>query len=117
MVEGSLPYTPPTTYAKVDLARAKRIAYAFESSPNNPEDPEVKAAYPAMIQETIDQNEAILKTGWWSSSTTAPTPTYGNPPWTSVRRLLSRYMLRSLPGAIRYRAQRRSCGVSAWACR
>lgn len=56
-------YDPPTTYAKVDKERATKIANAYEEMKNDPEDPEVKAAYAAMAKETIDQYQAVLDTG------------------------------------------------------
>lgn len=63
MAKAGLPYTPPTTFARVDPARAKRIADAFDAMPHAPNDPDVKAAYAAMINETLAQWRAIKKTG------------------------------------------------------
>lgn len=51
------------TYQPVDEARAKRIADAFESMEHNPSDPEVQAAYRALIDETLAQFQAIKDTG------------------------------------------------------
>ena len=56
-------YNPPRTYAKVDTERAKRIADEYEKMAHNPNDPKVKESYDAMIKETLDQWEAIKKTG------------------------------------------------------
>jgi hypothetical protein len=56
-------YNPPLKYAKVDPARAKRIAAAFEAMEHNPDNPEVKASYNAMIDETLAQYQEIKKTG------------------------------------------------------
>lgn len=58
-----LPYQPLTKYVKVDEALAKRIADAYEAMPHDPQNTEVKAAYDAMINETVAQYEEILKTG------------------------------------------------------
>jgi hypothetical protein len=58
-----LDYRPPTAYAKVDAVRAKRIADAFEAMPHDPQDPTVKAAYQALIDETTAQHAAMLATG------------------------------------------------------
>lgn len=58
-----LPYTPPVLEARVDVARAKRIADAYEAMKHDPENPEVKAAYAAMILETQAQWEVIKATG------------------------------------------------------
>ena len=56
-------YDPPKTYAKVDAARATRIADEYDKMVHAPNDPRVKESYDAMIKETIDQWEAIKKTG------------------------------------------------------
>jgi len=53
----------PTTYVKVDPERAARIAAAYEKAEHSPQDPEVKAAYRAMIDETLAQYREVLKTG------------------------------------------------------
>ena len=58
-----IPYTPITEYVKVDPVFAARIADEFDKMEHNPSDPEVKAAYDAMIDETIAQYKEILKTG------------------------------------------------------
>ena len=71
-------YNPPKTFVKVDAARATRIADAFESMAHKPSDPKVKAAYRAMIQETLDQYQAILKTGLKVEFNDGSDP-YGNP--------------------------------------
>lgn len=56
-------YTPPTNYVKVDKERAARIANAYEEMQHNPSDPEVIAAYDAMIAETEAQYQAMLDAG------------------------------------------------------
>lgn len=53
----------PTTYAAVDEKRAERIAAAYEKMKHDPQNPEVKKAYAAMIDETLQQYRDILKTG------------------------------------------------------
>lgn len=53
----------PTAYARVDLDFAKRVAQAFEDMKHAPTDPQVKAAYAAMIQETIAQYQYVKATG------------------------------------------------------
>lgn len=72
------PYSPPRQYAKVDEARAKRIADAFEAMEHNPDDPLVKASYDAMIGETLAQWQAIKETGLVVDFITGDDP-YGNP--------------------------------------
>ena len=56
-------YNPPTTYQKVDPARAKRIADAYEAMPHAPSDPLVKASYDALLRETLAQYQAMKKAG------------------------------------------------------
>lgn len=63
MEDAGLEYSPPRQYVKVDKKQAKRIADAYERAEHNPKDPEVKAAYAALIKETVAQYEAILRTG------------------------------------------------------
>ena len=58
-----LPYNPPKTFKKVNPERAARIASAYEQMPHAPNDPKVKAAYGAMIRETLDQWNEIKNTG------------------------------------------------------
>lgn len=64
MQQAGLPYNPPTKYAKVDPARAKRIAAAYEAMPHNPDDPLTKASYAAMIRETMAQYQAARAAGF-----------------------------------------------------
>jgi methyl-accepting chemotaxis protein len=63
MARAGLPFRQVKDYVKVDVDRAKRIAAAYEAMPHAPNDPQVKAAYDAMIRETVAQYEAILETG------------------------------------------------------
>jgi len=49
---------------KLDEPRARRIAQAFEALESDPENPEVKEAYQAMINETIEQYNAIIEAGY-----------------------------------------------------
>lgn len=63
MKSAGLPYSPPTTYAKLDKDRAARIAQAFDAEKHTPDDPKVKASYDAMVKETIAQWSVIKQTG------------------------------------------------------
>jgi hypothetical protein len=64
MRDAGLPYNPPTKYAKVDAARAKRIADEYERMADDPDHPLVKAAYEAMIRETMAQYQAAKAAGF-----------------------------------------------------
>lgn len=78
MAARGLPYNPPHTYASVDVERARRIAQAYEQMEHNPQDPEVKAAYDAMIEETIAQYQAVVDSGLVVEFIKGEDP-YGNP--------------------------------------
>ncbi|RZO82970.1 MAG: hypothetical protein EVA65_15620 [Oceanococcus sp.] len=56
-------YNPPNEYARVEPARAARIADAYDAMEHAPQDPEVAAAYDAMIAETEAQYQAVLDSG------------------------------------------------------
>ncbi len=63
MARAGLQYTPPKTFARVDPDRARRIADEYDRMAHAPGNPEVRAAYDAMIAETVAQYRAILDTG------------------------------------------------------
>lgn len=63
MKSAGLDYHPPATYAKLNKERAKQIAQEFDKMADAPNDPKVKAAYRALIDETLAQYQAIKKTG------------------------------------------------------
>ena len=48
----------------LDTERAKRISDAFAAMKNDPDNPEVKAAYEALAKETLDQYQAFLDAGY-----------------------------------------------------
>lgn len=64
MASAGLPYNPPTKYAKVDPARAARIADAYAAMPHNPNDPLTKASYNALVRETLAQYGAAKAAGF-----------------------------------------------------
>jgi len=49
---------------KLDEARSKRISDTYDKQESNPNDPEVKESYAALIDETIAQYEDILADGY-----------------------------------------------------
>jgi len=61
---GQSKYTPIATYVPPNPTKGKEIARLFDEMEHNPQDPEVKAAYNALIEETLEQYEEILKTGF-----------------------------------------------------
>ncbi len=52
-----------STYHPVDPARGRAIAKEFEAMKHEPHDPKVKAAYDALIGETLDQFQQMKKAG------------------------------------------------------
>lgn len=63
MESTGLPFVPPRVFARVDVNRATRIAQAFEDMKHDPNNPDVKAAYQALADETLAQWQAIKATG------------------------------------------------------
>ena len=63
MSSKGLKYTPPTKHVIANPERATLIAEEFERMKHDPSNPEVAAAYDAMINETNDQFKYILETG------------------------------------------------------
>jgi hypothetical protein len=78
MEKAGLDYQELTTYAELDKDRARRIAREFERMEHAPGDPEVKASYDAMIDETLEQFQAVLDTGLQIRFIKGEDP-YGNP--------------------------------------
>lgn len=62
--KAGIEYTRAAEYVKVDEARAKRIAQAYEDMPHAPNDPEVRAAYRAMIEQTVAQYNTLIEHGF-----------------------------------------------------
>lgn len=58
-----LPFRQQAHYVKADPERGARIAQAYEQMAHDPENPEVKAAYRALIDETLAQYQAIKEMG------------------------------------------------------
>ena len=57
-------YTSVEKITKLDEGLSKRIARAYDELKDDPNNKEVKAAYEAMVKETIDQYDAIVKEGY-----------------------------------------------------
>jgi hypothetical protein len=58
-----LPYREHQAFVRADPERGARIAQAFSEMKHDPENPEVKQAYRAMIDETLQQFKLIDSTG------------------------------------------------------
>jgi hypothetical protein len=79
VADKGLVYSPQTKYATIDENRATRLAQAYEGMINNPNDPKVKKAYNAMIEETMAQYEALRKKGYKFDFMPESGDIYGNP--------------------------------------
>jgi hypothetical protein len=79
MADRGFIYTPQTKYAQVDPQRAVKLADAYEVMSNNPNDPKVKKAYKALIEETMAQYEALRKKGYKFDFMPESGDIYGNP--------------------------------------
>jgi hypothetical protein len=79
MADKGFIYTPQTKYAQVDPQRAAKLADAYEVMANNPNDPKVKKAYKALIEETMGQYEALRKKGYKFDFMPESGDIYGNP--------------------------------------
>lgn len=58
-----LPARTQSEHVTADPARGKRIADAYEAMKHDPQDPEVRAAYRAMIDETLAQYQLVKQLG------------------------------------------------------
>jgi hypothetical protein len=79
VADKGLVYSPQTKYATIDENRATRLAQAYQGMVNNPNDPKVKKAYNAMINETMAQYEALRKKGYKFDFMPESGDIYGNP--------------------------------------
>ena len=64
MLDKGLSTEPIQKILKLDEENSKRIAEEFDKMPATPNDPQTKASYQAMVNETLDQYEKILNKGY-----------------------------------------------------
>jgi len=76
--KSGITYEPLTEYAPINREVAKKIAIEYDLMEDMPDDPTVKAAYDAMIDETLAQYEEILNSGLTVQFIKGDDP-YGNP--------------------------------------
>jgi hypothetical protein len=84
IANAGLPHVVPADYAKLSIERGARIAAAFEAMKHDPENPAVKAAYKALVDETLAQWNEIRLTGLQVEFVDGEDPYAGNP-WGAVR--------------------------------
>ena len=63
MQKTGLEYKPPVEYKKIDPRFSRKVAQAYDEMKHDPHNPEVKEAYGAMIRETGDQYDEMIKSG------------------------------------------------------
>jgi hypothetical protein len=63
MKSAGLKYEPPRRFVTVDAAEATQVADAFDKMEHDPDNPKVKAAYAALVKETLAQWQVVKKTG------------------------------------------------------
>lgn len=77
-----------TSYASVDVARATRIAQAYDDMQNAPQDAKVQEAYQNLIKQTVAQYEALERAGykfWFIDIETDAGIEYASSPWNAMR--------------------------------
>lgn len=79
MRDAGMNYNPPEAYVPVDVNRARRIADEYERMPHDPNNPQVRAAYQALADETMAQYEAMRRTGLRTEFMPPSGDPYGNP--------------------------------------
>lgn len=62
-VKAGLPLRRQKSFVKADPERGARIAKAFEAMKHDPQNPDVKAAYKALIDETLAQYQMVKEMG------------------------------------------------------
>jgi len=77
--EAGLPYRQQASYHKIDPSFSKMLANSYARMIDEPNAPQVKAAYKAWADETIAQYKAMLKTGIEVEFFPDAIDTYGNP--------------------------------------
>ncbi len=77
--EAGLPYRQQASYHKLDPSFSKMLANSYARMIDEPNAPQVKAAYKAWADETIAQYKAMLKTGIKVEFFPDAIDTYGNP--------------------------------------
>lgn len=89
-------------YVKVDPARAKRIADAYEAMPHDPQNPRVKEAYQNLVQQTRAQYDALVDAGykfWFMDMERSDNQEYASTPWNAMRDLRANQQMGVFPTA------------------
>jgi len=82
-----IPYVRQEEYVKIDPAFSSRLAKAYAEMKHDPDDPKVKEAYTALVNQTKAQYEELVENGfsfWFFDSKNDP---YDDKPWRSIKDL------------------------------
>jgi Large polyvalent protein associated domain 38 len=85
-----IPFKRQSEYVKVDSARGKRLADAYEEMKHEPQNPAVKEAYQNLIKQTKEQYQALVDAGYkfWFVDLDKPSNLeYISSPWNAMRDL------------------------------
>jgi hypothetical protein len=85
-----IPFKRQSEYVKVDPARGKRLADAYEEMKHEPQNPAVKEAYQNLIKQTKEQYQALVDAGYkfWFVDLDKPSNLdYISSPWNAMRDL------------------------------
>lgn len=74
-------------FVEVDPERATRIAEAYEAMEHAPQDPAVQEAYNTLIEQTVDQYQALVDAGYTFTFFDSETDPYNGNPWNAMRDL------------------------------
>jgi len=74
-------------YVQVDPARAERIAAAYAAMEHAPQNPQVRAAYQNLIEQTLAQYRALEAAGYRFYLVDETNDPYGGNPWNAMRDL------------------------------
>ena len=85
-----IPFKRQSEYVKVDPARGKRLADAYEEMKHEPQNPAVKEAYQNLIKQTKEQYQALVDAGykfWFVDLDNPSNLEYISSPWNAMRDL------------------------------
>ena len=82
-----IPHVRQEEYVKIDPAFSSRLAKAYAEMKHDPDDPKVKEAYTALVNQTKAQYEELVENGfsfWFFDSKNDP---YDDKPWRAIKDL------------------------------
>jgi GNAT superfamily N-acetyltransferase len=80
-------YTRQPVYVPITPSRSERIAQAYEAAEHEPENPDVRRAYRALITQTKAQYDALIEAGYTFTFFDDTADPYDGNPWNAMRDL------------------------------